>query len=75
MSGTLSVTFTFGTSHHALWVEDMVRERQVPVEVVPAPPQAHGSCGLALRVAATDAPQVESACRGEGIAFMRHDGE
>jgi hypothetical protein len=67
MTGEDYVTFTFRTAHHALWAEDLAREKNLPVEVVPAPAESDVKCGIALRVLSTRAPDLEQACRAEGI--------
>lgn len=40
--------FTFDSTHHALWAEELAREQRIPAEVVPAPPAAGARCDLAL---------------------------
>lgn len=70
MSTDTSV-FTFDTSHHALWAEDVAREREVPVEVIPAPPETGSKCDLALRLLRIRAGELEQAFRSEGIEFRR----
>ncbi|HEX8692326.1 MAG TPA: putative Se/S carrier-like protein [Longimicrobium sp.] len=40
--------FTLDTTHHALWAEEVARERDIPAEAIPAPPAAHARCSLAL---------------------------
>jgi hypothetical protein len=71
-TATTSV-FTFDTSHHALWAEDVAREMAVPVEVIPAPPQSGSKCDLALRTIRPRADELEQAFQGEGIEFRRWD--
>jgi hypothetical protein len=61
--------FTFETTHLALWAEDTARERGIPVEVVPAPPEARAKCGIALRTFAARSDELAAALRDEGIAF------
>jgi len=61
--------FTFDTSHHALWAEEVVRERQVPAEVVAAPPESGSKCDLALRTIPDLAPGLRNAFLEEGILF------
>jgi hypothetical protein len=61
--------FTFETTHLALWAEDTARERDIPVEVVPAPPQARAKCGIALRTLAARTDELATALRDEGITF------
>lgn len=71
-TATTSV-FTFDTSHHALWAEDVAGERAVPVEVIPAPPESGSKCDLALRAFRRQADELESAFLDEGIEFKRWD--
>ena len=61
--------YTFETTHLALWAEDTARERHIPVEVVPAPPEARAKCGIALRTLAPRTAELAAALREEGIAF------
>jgi hypothetical protein len=61
--------FTFETTHMALWAEDTARERGIPAEVVPAPPQAKAKCGLALRTTLARFEELAQALRDEGVSF------
>lgn len=61
--------FTFETTHHAMWAEDVAREQAIPVEVVPAPPDGGAKCGAALRVASLRSNELAAALRSEGILF------
>lgn len=61
--------FTFDTSHHALWAEEVARERHVPAEVIPAPPDSGSKCDLALRTGRDRAPGLREAFLDEGIVF------
>ncbi len=69
--GGADVTLTFETSNHALWAEELARERRIPVEVVPAPPQSEALCGLALLLPHARVEELEAACSDEGIRFRR----
>lgn len=69
-TATTSV-FTFDTSHHALWAEDVAGERAVPVEVIAAPPESGSKCDLALRTLRARADELEAAFQEEGIEFSR----
>lgn len=40
--------FTFDTTHHALWAEEVANERRIATELVPAPSEANARCNLAL---------------------------
>lgn len=66
-----TAVFTFDTTHHALWAEDVARERNVPSEVIPAPPETNSKCDLALQVPRDRADGLEAAFRDEGIEFRR----
>ena len=75
MSGAAAeLLFTFDTTHMALWAEDTARERRIPAEVVPAPPETKAKCGLALRTAAEHADALSAALGEEGIAFGTYAG-
>jgi hypothetical protein len=73
MTETTATTavFTFDTTHHALWAEDVAREKSIPAEVIPAPPETNSKCDLALQVPRDEADSLESAFRDEGIQFRR----
>ena len=64
-----SSLFTFETTHMALWAEDTARERGIPADVVPAPPQAKAKCGLALRTTLARFDELAQALRDEGVSF------
>jgi hypothetical protein len=66
--------FTFETTHMALWAEDTARERGIPAEVVPAPPQAKAKCGLALRTVPPRFEELAQALRDEGVSFATWSG-
>ena len=61
--------FTFDTTHHALWAEEVAAERTIPAEVVPAPPAANARCNLALEVFPDDVPRLKAALQEEGVPF------
>lgn len=61
--------FTFDTTHHALWAEEVARGQEIPAEVIPTPPEAHARCNLALEVFAADEASLSAALRTEGVAF------
>jgi hypothetical protein len=61
--------FTFDTSHHALWAEEVAREKAVPTEVIPAPPESGSKCDLALRTMRDRAEGFRVALADEGIEF------
>lgn len=61
--------FVFDTTHHAMWAEDLARDRKVPVDVVPAPPEVEAKCGLAIRTAADRAAELRDAFDEKGIPY------
>ena len=69
-----TLLFTFDTTHMALWAEDVARERGVPAEIVPAPPEAKAKCGLALRALVARADELAAALRVEGVEFRIYAG-
>jgi len=66
--------FTFETTHLALWAEDTAREREIPVDVVPAPPEAKAKCGIALRTLPARSDELAAALVEEGITFGTFGG-
>ncbi|HEU4556733.1 MAG TPA: DUF3343 domain-containing protein [Longimicrobium sp.] len=67
--------FTFDTTHHALWAEEVAREREIPAEVVPAPPAAHARCNLALETLPGDLDRLRHALADEGVPFSVYAAE
>lgn len=63
------IFFTFSTTHHALWAEEVAHTASVPCEIVPAPPDAHARCNLALEVFQEDVTRFSEALEGEGVEF------
>lgn len=61
--------FTFSTTHHALWAEEVARDRGIPAEVIPAPPAAHARCNLALEVLPSGVDPLRDALSVEGVPF------
>ena len=61
--------FTFDTTHHALWAEEVARERDIPAEAIPAPAAANARCGLALETLPGDVERLSAALEEEGVAF------
>jgi hypothetical protein len=67
-----TVVFTFDTTHHALWAEEIAREREIPAEVIPAPAAAHARCNLALETLRGDIDRLRRALMDEGVPFSVH---
>ena len=71
---TTIAIFTFDTTHHALWAEDVAGELGVPVETAPAPPEAKAKCGISLRASMAHAERLVAAFLEEGIEFGQMEG-
>ncbi len=65
------IIFTFDTTHHALWAEEVARERGVPTEVIPAPPAARARCNLALETLPEEVDALAAALDAEGVPYGR----
>ena len=66
---TLTQIFTFDTTHHALWAEQVAKSERLGAQVVPAPKEAAAKCDLALEVLTEDAAALEAALGTAGIPF------
>jgi hypothetical protein len=69
----MTPVFTFHTTHHALWAEEVAGEAGIPVEVIPAPPAARARCNLALETLPEEVGRLAEALRGVGVPFAVHD--
>ena len=67
--------FTFDTTHHALWAEEVAAEGAIPSELVPAPPAAGARCNLALETFPADFERMRTALRDAGVPFAVHPPE
>ena len=62
----------FDTTHHALWAEEVAREKGFAVEVVPAPEGVDAKCGMALEVLPDTFDALQNVLTQEGIPFKVH---
>jgi hypothetical protein len=69
--GAMTSVFTFDTTHHALWAEEVAREAGIPADVVPAPPAARARCSLALETLPEDVERLADALAAEGVPHAR----
>ena len=67
--------FTFETTHHALWAEEVATERSIPCEIVPAPPAAAARCNLALETLPECIETLRTALRSAGVPFGSYTSE
>lgn len=61
--------FTFDTTTHAMWAEEVAGREGVPAEVIPAPADAGAKCDLALRTLPERVGELAGHLRREGIEF------
>jgi hypothetical protein len=59
----------FDTTHHAMWAEEVARENDVVVEVVPAPEGVDAKCGMALEVLPESLENLQALLAAQGIPF------
>lgn len=64
--------FTFDTTHHALWAEEVAGEAGIPAEVVPAPPEAGARCNLALETLLEEVGPLAAALEAVGVPHRLH---
>ena len=62
----------FDTTHHALWAEQVARDKGYAVEVVPAPEGVDAKCGMALEVLEESYEDLKSIFAQEGIPFRAY---
>ena len=67
--------FTFDTTHHALWAEEVAGERGIPAEVIPAPPAARARCSLALETFPDAVDALAAALDHAGVPHRRWTAE
>lgn len=69
------IIFTFSTTHHALWAEEVAEARGIPADVIPAPPAARARCNLALETLPQDVGTLAAALDQEGVPFARWEAD
>ena len=65
--------FTFDTTHHALWAEEIARENRIAHEVIPAPPAAHARCDIAIETLADYIHAFETALTDAGVTYRIYE--
>jgi hypothetical protein len=66
--------FTFDTTHHALWAEELAAENRIPAEIIPAPPQAGARCDLALETLVEEVDRLAAVLTENGVEFRLFAG-
>jgi hypothetical protein len=69
------IVFTFDTTHHALWAEEVAGERGIPAEVIPAPPAARARCNLALETLPEEVETLAGVLDDVGVPYGRWEAE
>jgi hypothetical protein len=59
----------FDTTHHAMWAEELAKEQNLAVEVVPAPEGVDAKCGMALEVLPDAFDDLQTILQKEGVPF------
>jgi hypothetical protein len=62
--------FTFETTHHALWSEELAVAAGLACELVPAPAAANARCNLALETLEEEVEQLRQLLTREGVLFQ-----
>jgi hypothetical protein len=70
----ISRIFTFDTTHHALWAEQIALDLRLGAQVIPAPAAAKAKCSLALEVLEEDIEVLRNALDAQGVMFREFHG-
>ena len=57
----------FNSIHRVMRAEKLLKERRLPILLIPAPRALRSDCGLAFRYGAADRPDVEGVLAAEGL--------
>ncbi|AOY76289.1 DUF3343 domain-containing protein [Clostridium formicaceticum] len=58
---------TFHNTHHALNTEKVLKEKNIPVKLMPVPRQVSSSCGIAAEFSCKDKEVVLTLCKKHHI--------
>ena len=67
--------FTFDTTHHALWAEEVARDYRIAHEIVPAPPEANAKCSIAIETLPENIGTMRSALENVGVPHGLYNPE
>lgn len=69
----------FNSVHRVMKAEKLLKERRLPILLIPAPRILHADCGLAIRYSASDREAVETLLVGADLApeeiYLKQGGE
>ena len=60
---------TFHTTHYALNTEKVLKEKNIPVKLMPVPRQVSSSCGIAAEIPCEEKEKVLLLCHEHHIEF------
>lgn len=63
----------FDTTHHALWAEEIAREKGLGVDAVPAPAASGAKCDLALSYLPEDEVMLLAELDAVGVAYRLYE--
>jgi hypothetical protein len=65
--------FTFDSTHHALYAEQLAHDHGLAAEPVPAPPDAGALCDIALEFLPEEEERLRDVFRDAGVEFRVWD--
>lgn len=65
------VTLVFDSTTAALWAEEVAKDADIPVDVVPAPAGSAAKCDLALETTPARVRTLEAELRAQGVPYRR----
>jgi Protein of unknown function (DUF3343) len=66
--------FTFDTTHHALWAEEIAKENRLAFEIVPAPADSHARCDIAIATVLEDRGRLSELLEEAGVEHRIYGG-
>jgi hypothetical protein len=65
--------FTFDTTHHALWAEELAAEAGIPHAVVAPPAAARARCSIAIETLEADVAVLREILTHAAVSFRLFD--
>ncbi len=65
----MNPVFTFDTTHHALWAEEIARDHGVPYGVVAAPAESKALCSIAIETLPDEEERMAAILSASAIEF------
>lgn len=73
--GERTPIFTFDTTHHALWAEQLAQEHGFAALIIPAPADARAKCDLALETLPEELDGLVKVLEEEKVPFRIYSGD